>query len=467
MMRIGVTFTFGAAAFLATAAVSYAQSTAAPTYAKDVAPIMFNKCAECHRPGEVAPMSLLTYEETRPWARAIKKKVVEREMPPWHADPRYGKFQNDRSLTGRELDTVVKWVDAGAPQGNPADLPPAPAFTSGWLGGTPDYIFEMPEIPVAAEGELPNESFWVANPHKEDLLVSALELRPGNPSVVHHIRVDSVALPQGCTVEKAKLIGLDGKTCREPGGANDVINDRGDRYYLVAYVPGRGLEQHPPGTAKRISSGHWIRFNIHFQPSGVATTDKSRLGVWFSKVPVTHEIFTRTAGQALPTDEDVTRLIAEGKEIVREPATGRGGNNGGGRLPNIPPFAENWELIGITPVTEPITLYALSPHMHLRGKDLKWVVTWPDGREETILSVPKYDFNWQMQYKLLKPLKLPAGSRITAIAHYDNSANNKYNPSPEKEVFWAEQSWDEMFSPFIEYTVDRLKISDGARTQRH
>jgi hypothetical protein len=198
----------------------------------------------------------------------------------------------------------------------------------------------------------------------------------------------------------------------------------------------------------------------------VATTDQSRLGVWFAKGPISHEVFTRTAGQALPTDPDVTRLIAEGKEIVRDPATGRGGNNGSGRLPNIPPFAENWELIGTTPVTEPITLYALSPHMHLRGKDLRWIVTWPDGREETLLSVPQYDFNWQLQYELVTPLRLPAGSKITAIAHFDNSVNNKYNPSPEKEVYWAEQSWDEMFSPFIEYTVDSLTVARGT-SQKH
>jgi hypothetical protein len=181
---------------------------------------------------------------------------------------------------------------------------------------------------------------------------------------------------------------------------------------------------------------------------------------------VTHEVFTRTAGQALPTDPDVTRLIAEGTEVVRDAAAGRGGNNGGGRLPTIPPHAENFQVIGVTPVTQPITLYSLSPHMHLRGKDMKWVMTWPDGREETILSVPKYDFNWQLQYELAKPLKIPAGSRIVAIAHFDNSIKNRYNPSPDKPVYWAEQSWDEMFSPFIEYSVDSLDLSSSGSRNR-
>jgi hypothetical protein len=434
----------------------------APVYTRDVAPIIFNKCADCHRAGEIAPMALTSYQQTRPWAKAIRTKVLSREMPPWHADPQYGKFENDKSLTDREIDTIVKWVDAGSPKGPDSEMPTLPRFANGWLSERPpDYVFKTPPIRVEAEGELPNEYYWVENPFTEDKLISALELRPGNREVVHHIRVDIVKPPEGCRVENAKLVKIDGGTCKEPGGANDVITTDGDRYYFAAFVPGRQLDRKAPGTAKRISAGHWIRFNMHYQPNGVVTTDQSMMGVWFANDTVTHEVFTKTAGQSLPTDPDVTRLIAEGREIIRDPRAGRGGNNGSGRLPNIPPFAENWELIGITPVTQPITLYSLSPHMHLRGKDLTWIVTWPDGREETILSVPKYDFNWQLRYELVTPLKLPSGSKITAIAHFDNSAKNKYNPSPDKEVYWAEQSWDEMFSPFIEYTVDSLGI-DGA-----
>lgn len=441
----------------------------APTFAKDVAPIVFDKCAQCHRPGEIAPMTLLSYQEIRPWAKPIRTKILSREMPPWHADPHYGTFRNNRSLTQEEINTIVKWVDAGAPKGDDADLPPTPTFASGWQGGRePDHVYEMPVVQVAAEGEIPSEYFWVKNPFNEDRFVEALELRPGNRSVVHHIRVDVVDLPEGCTVVDGKLKKLDGGACKEPGGANDILTKNGERFYLIAYVPGRGFDRKAPGTAKRISGGHWIRFNMHYQPSGLPTTDQSTLGVWFAKGAVTREVFTKTVGQSLPTEPDVTRLVAEGEEIVRDPTGGRGGNNGSGKLPNIPPYAENYELIGITPVTEPITIYAFSPHMHLRGKDLKWVLTWPDGREETLLSVPKYDFNWQLQYELATPLKVPAGSKITAIAHFDNSANNRYNPSPEKEVYWAEQSWDEMFSPFVEYTIDNLDLQKLARaTQPH
>jgi hypothetical protein len=430
-----------------------------PTFTKDVAPILFAKCTECHRRGEIAPMSLLSYEEVRPWAKAIRVKILSREMPPWHADQRFGKFRNDRSLTQSEIDTIVTWIDNGAPRGDARDVPIPPHFASGWQDQRdPDFVFEMPVVEVPAEGQLPNEYYWVPNPFAEDKFVEALELRPGNRAVVHHIRVDAVELPQGCKVVGAKLKALDGGFCKEPGGANDIVTTQGDRFYLVAWVPGRGLERKPTGTAKRVSGNHWIRFNMHYQPNGKMTTDQTKLGIWFAEGHISHEIFTRTAGQSLPTDPDVTRLIAQGNEIVRTRSEGRGGNNGAGRLPNIPPYADNWELIGITPITEPITLYSLSPHMHLRGKDLKWIVTWPDGRDETLLSVPKYDFNWQMQYELAVPLKLPAGSKITAIAHFDNTANNKYNPNPDKEVYWAEQSWDEMFSPFIEYTVDSLTV---------
>lgn len=438
-------------------------AAAAPTFARDVAPIVFAKCVECHRAGEVAPMPLTTYAEVRPWAKAIRSKVVARQMPPWHADPRYGTFRNDKSLAAAEIDTIVRWVDAGSPRGDDRSLPKLPTFTAGWLNTRPpDHVFELPEVAVGAEGEFPNQYYWVKNPFADDRFVTALELRPGNRAVVHHIRVDVVALPEGCEVVAARLRTIGGAECKEPGGANDVVTTNGDRFYLAAWVPGRELDRKAPGTAKRISGHTWIRFNMHYQPNGVATTDRSKLAVWFADGPITREVFTRTVGQSLPTDPDVTRLIAEGREVVRDASSGRGGNNGAGRLPNIPPFAENWKLVGITPVTQAITLYALSPHLHLRGKDLTWILTRPDGRSETLLSVPQYDFNWQLQYELAKPLKIPAGSMITAVAHFDNSTKNRYNPAPDHEVYWAEQSWDEMFSPFIEYTVDSLTLETRA-----
>jgi hypothetical protein len=441
--------------------------SAAPTFTKDVAPILFNHCAACHRPGEVAPMSLLAYSDARPWAKAIRSKVVSREMPPWSADPHVGKFANDRSLTPPQIDTIVRWVDAGAPEGKPADLPPLPVFADGWQGGQPDYVFEMPvDYAVPADGQLDILHFWVPIPFNEDRFVEALELRPGNASIVHHSRVDVVTVPDGCKVVNGVLLGPDGQPYTgvdASGNRRSLFDSDGNNYHLISFVPGRGYERHRPGTAKRLVANRWIRFELHYNPHGEAATDRSRLGVWFSKGPVTHEIYTRGTGQSLPTAPSAeVPYIVEGKEIP--PVRSADGRLRKGKIPNIPPYAENWEIIGTTAVTEPITLYALSPHMHVRGKDMSFKVTWPDGRDEMILNVPKYDFNWQINYELEKPLKLPAGSKITAVGHYDNSPRNRYNPAPEKQVYWSDQSWDEMFIPYIEYTIDSQTLTNAAKT---
>jgi hypothetical protein len=471
MKRCVVTAFFLAGLGVATAPVMAADGP--PTFAKDVAPILYEKCVGCHRPGEVAPMSLLTYAEARPWLKAIRAKVVSREMPPWHADPQFGEFRNDPTLTQAQIDTIAKWADAGAPKGNDADMPPAPKFATGWQGGEPDFVFEIPETPVPAEGEIPNDYIWIKNPFPEDRFAEKLELRPGNTAVVHHLRIDVVELPEGHTVVNGQLIGPDGKKTQASRGGTDVVRgEESERHHLIAWVPGRTLEKFRPGTAKRIAGNHYIRFNTHYQPNGTATTDRSKLGVWWAKGPVTHEVFTKGVGTSLPTEPNETRFIVDGREIVVNSDNGEVVQREGAErkgIPNIPPYAENWKIMGVTPITEPITVYVMSPHMHLRGKDLTWIATWPDGRQETLLSVPKYDFNWQLNYELKSPITLPAGSKITAIAHYDNSVSNRYNPGPDKEVFWAEQSWDEMFLPYLEYTVDSqtaAKVKSTTQQQR-
>ena len=439
----------------------------AQTFTKDVAPILFEHCASCHRPGEVAPMSLLTYKDVRPWAKAIRSKVASREMPPWSAEPHVGRFANDRSLTPQQIDTIVKWVDRGAPQGEDRDLPRAPAFAAGWQGGDPDYVFEMPiDYAVPPDGQLDVLHFWVPIPFKDDRFVEALELRPGNPSVVHHARVDVVTMPEGCRVVNGVLVGPDGKPdtgIDANGNRRSIFDLDGNNYHLISFVPGRGYERHRAGTAKRLVAGRWVRFELHYNPHGEATTDRTKLGVWFSKTPVTHEVYTRGTGQALPTTPSAELpYIVEGREVP--PVQAADGRLRKGKIPNIPAYVENWEIVGATAVTEPITLYALSPHMHVRGKAMKWTVTWPDGRDETILNVPRYDFNWQINYELAAPLRLPAGSKITAVGQYDNSPKNRYNPAPEKEVYWSDQSWDEMFIPYIEYTIDSQTVGAARKT---
>jgi hypothetical protein len=436
-----------------------------PTFTRDVAPIMFEKCTMCHRTGEVAPMTFLSYEDVRPWARVIKNKVISREMPPWGADPEHSlKMRNDRSLSKNQIDTIVRWVDGGAPKGNPADMPAPPQFAEGWtVGREPDLVLEMPvEYSIPAEGELGVQMFYSKLPFTEDKFAETLELRPGNRGAVHHAGVFVVDLPEGATIVDGRLVMPDGKASTDRGAgaagrADDTALPGANK--LLSWVPGRGVDSHRADIGKRIPAGKYLNWQVHYNPTGKPEKDRTRLGIWFNKVPVTHELLIRQAGDPLATTKGGLSLYrAEGKEV--EYAADEGSTRRRSQTPNIPPYVESWSLTGITPVTEDITLYAMSPHMHLRGKSLKWVIVYPDGREQTILDVPKFDFNWQIQYELETPLKVPAGSKILGIGRYDNSPNNKWNPAPEKEVYWSEQSWDEMYQPFTEYSVDSQTISE-------
>ena len=467
-----VTLAVAVASGTASTAGQSAGASPPPTFTKDIAPIIFNSCATCHRPGEVAPMSLLSYSEVRPWARAIKQQVRSRTMPPWYADPHFTDlaYRNDRRLSDEQIATISKWVDAGTPKGNDADMPPVPDFGSGWKYGEPDYIIEMPiEYQLPAEGEIDYLTFYVPSPFKEDVFVEKIEMRPSNKGVVHHETAWSTTLRDDIQIIDGLPYTLDGKPL-----AKNEVRPRGVSVFeappqtkLICYVPGRGFEQHRPGTAKRIEGGKnkYIVFDVHYQPSGKPETDRSRIGLWFSKVPVTHEVITEMVGGG----QGGVRLLEGGVLPPLEPVTGADGTTRMRRkIPNIPPYADNWEITGITPVPEAITLYGLSPHMHLRGKDVWYKVVYPDGTEKPILNVPSFDFNWQLFYELAEPLKIPAGSKIVAFGHFNNSTSNKYNPAPEKEVFWSEQSWDEMYEPYIEYTVDshNLQIMKARPTTR-
>ncbi|MGE0815934.1 MAG: cytochrome c [Vicinamibacterales bacterium] len=452
---------------LLTADAGRTAAAEAPTFAKDVAPILYAKCATCHRPGEVAPMSLLSYQEARPWAKAIKIKVASREMPPWGANPALSlPMRNDVSLTDAEIATLSAWADAGAPRGNDAEAPAPPAFTEGWTyGREPDAILEMPvEFEIPAEGELGVQTFYSKIPFTEDKFAEVLELRPGNRAVVHHSGVFVVDLPEGAQIVDGRLLNADGKPFIERTEAGLPRNDGGSlpgSSKLLSWVPGRGLDRHRPAVGKRIPAGKYLNWQIHYNPTGKPETDRTRLGIWFNRQPVTHELLIRQAGDPLATDARAQSLYrAEGREILYQ--ADEGSTRRRSQTPNIPPYVENWSLIGITPVTEPITLYAMSPHMHLRGKSLRWVVVYPDGREQTILDVPKFDFNWQFNYELEEPLRIPAGSKIVGYGIYDNSVKNKWNPAPHLPVYWSEQSWDEMYQAFTEYTVDSQVLS-GAK----
>ncbi len=249
-----------------------AKDSGGPTYSRDVAPIMLKNCAACHRPGEIAPMSLLNYKESRPWARAIREKVVSREMPPWHADPKYGEWANDRRLSQSDIDTIAKWVDGGAKEGDPKDLPQQPKFASGWQIGEPDVIFQMPEeFTVPAEGAVPYMYFTVPTNFTEDKYIQAMEARAGDLSVVHHIVI----------------------YVREPGNQQPKRRDIGTGL-LGALSPGMTPFLAEPGTAKLIKAGSQIVFQMHYTPSGKVTKDRSMMGMKFAKGPV-NKVITTTA----------------------------------------------------------------------------------------------------------------------------------------------------------------------------
>ena len=390
----------------------------------------------------------------RPWAKAIRRRVASREMPPWGADPRFGKFKDDQSLNDAEIQTIARWVDAGAPKGNDADLPAAPKFAAGWSHGEPDVVIEMPlDFDIPAEGELPVIDFFVKTPFTQDVYVKALEVRPGTAGVVHHAGLYVIdRLPDGASLVNGRILDANGKSmsrnqvARANGGSSTEEIQK-----LLSFVPGRGYESYQGDAGQLVKAGSYIDFYMHYTPTGVPVKDRSKLGLYLAKPgqDVTHQIY-HSFGAAGPTT-----YIVEGQPYApqRQRRDDPNSVEGGVNLPNIPPYAENWKVVSVHTIREPITLYGLTPHLHLRGKSMKYTLTMPDGREEVLLDVPKYDFNWQLYYELETPRHIPAGSKVTVVSLFDNSAKNPYNPAPEKEVFWSEQSWDEMYTPQARLTV--------------
>ncbi|MBI2186774.1 MAG: cytochrome c [Acidobacteria bacterium] len=467
------------------------QAEVTPTFNKDVAPMVFNNCATCHRPNQVAPMSLTSFREVRPWARAIRDKVVRGEMPPWRADGRYGTFRNDRRLTPEQIKTIVAWVDAGAPEGTTPLTAQLPAVNDGWShpsGRPPDLVIEMAQpFNVPAEGELPNFTIYQELPpelRQQEHFLEAIQILPGVIPAVHHASWGIVprlapgqkigageAWPGGPVVPGALLDARTGKSVGFQGDANEAAGEvdveavgrrtefGGARF--CCYVPGGNFQQFRDGAGKRIPTEGYIAWGLHYTPIGRPVPDRTRVGLWFQK-EITHEIVEITTGR--------TTHIVQGKQLVDDaftPVRTSGvGNAGFPAIPVIPPHAKNWAITAIRAFPDDVTLYVLWPHMHTRGKEMTYVLTYPDGREEVLLSVPYYDFNWQIFYELKEPKKIPAGSTIKTIGSYDNSAANKWNPAPQKEVYWSEQSWDEMYVGFLDISVDkqdlRLQRNSGA-----
>ncbi len=365
------------------------------TYAADVAPIVAEKCQSCHRPGQVGPFSLRTYDDARRHSAAIAEVVADRRMPPWHADPRFGHFGNDRSLTPKQRATLLAWVEQGAPLGDPAGLPPARSFADGWSIGTPDLVIETPRpYEVPSQGVLDYVHVEVTGRFDRDTWVQAVEILPSERAVVHHVIV----------------------YLKDP-----AAKGRGHLEHLAAYVPGDTPTTYPDGIAKKIPANATLVFQIHYTPDGTPRLDRTRLGLILAKKPVEHRART---------------MFVQDTKF------------------RIPPGADDHEVRSTHTTRADVHLFSLSPHMHLRGKDFKYTATYPDGRSEVLLSVPAYDFGWQSAYILTEPTPLPKGTRIDCVAHFDNSANNPANPDPAVEVRWGEQSFQEMMMGYLDYVED-------------
>ena len=442
-------------------AVESRAGSTGPTYSKDVAPILFKNCVKCHQTGELAPKVLLvSYETVRPLAESIKQKVLAREMPPWPADPAESlKFRNDARLSQHDIDTLVAWVNAGAPKGDDADLPPMPKFEGGWMnpqGLKPDLVISLPgDVHVPSTGEIPYVGLLVKVPFSDDKWVTAIQTRAGNPAVVHHMAITEVALDTSMSAADRDQLAFAARQMGLPTPQPDsqpAVSTRSnpDQIDMLGiYTPGSTFEMYGDNSAKLLRGGEnmYLNFNVHYETTGKPETDRSMIGFWFQAGPPKHQLFrVNGAGET---------IIADGKELLTD-APGIKAEGTRVAIPPIPPMAENYEVTGVTGYPEPITIYQFQPHAHHRGKDFKYTVVYPDGREETLLSVPKFDHRWQMAYELETPLKLPAGSKLVVTAHYDNSMMNMHNPAPDKEVYFRDmnQSWDEMFTPFIQYSID-------------
>ncbi len=350
-------------------------------------------------------MALLSYSETRPWAKAIRAAVLSGKMPPWQADSHYGKFANDPSLSATEKETLIAWVDKGAVEGNLADAPKPRTFVEGWRIPKPDVVFEMPaEYAVPATGAVDYQYFPVATHFTEDKWVEAVEVRPGDRAVVHHAIVVT--------------------------GSKDDFNEQ---EFLAGYAPGTVPQIWKPGQARLIKAGSYLTFQMHYTANGKPSHDRTKIGLIFAKKP--------------PVEEIVAMQAAAHKLA-------------------IPPSDANYRTTAVAMIDEPCTLVGLRAHMHLRGKSFTFRAVYPSGEVETLLDIPHYDFHWQPYYYLATPKVLPRGTRIEATGVFDNSVNNPANPNPSAMVFWGPQSWDEMMIGWFDVAVSvkghtEMRMSPG------
>jgi len=405
-----------------------AQNSKNLTFHKDVEPILENRCQGCHHPGDIGPMSLLSYQDVRPWAKAIRDAVLRKQMPPWFADPNYGQFLNDRSLTQSEIDTLVSWIDNGAKAGDPEEAPPPLDFSDGWHIGKPDAVVEVPKaFDVPASGEIPYQYIRMPTGFSEDKWVTAVEVQPGNRAVVHHINAASVVASSAFSkaMPAGEYVALDNEAANRAliraGKEPPMFAGGTDGELLQVFVPGTVPKPLNPGQARLIKAGSDIMLQMHFTPTGKPEQARARVGLVFAKHPPAERI--------------------RGTLVYNVHFT-------------IPPGANNHPVEARAMLRHDVKLVALLPHMHVRGNDFEFRAVYPNGESEILLRVPRYDFRWQIDYYLKTAKLLPAGTVLECIGHYDNSPNNPSNPDPKAEVSYGEQTWEEMLNGFMEVAID-------------
>ena len=371
-----------------------------PTFAKDVAPIFYSKCVECHRPTMFAPMSLVKFDEARPWAKSIRNRVSTRTMPPWGADPTHGIFKNDPRLTDKEIATILAWVDGGAPKGDDKDMPAMPSFTDGWNIGEPDAVFEMKEAyQIPATGVIEYQYIRIPMNIPEAKWLAAIEIKPQARAHVHHVL--AYTQPAGTPINEAGALGpgnIGGVTPNKPG----VIFD--------------------PGVGRLLEANSDLILQMHYTTNGEAAVDKTVVGLKFLKEP--------------------PAMVQRGGSVLQPRFV-------------IPAGDPNAEVRGSRVLQADTIITSFTPHMHVRGKDMTYTAKYPDGRTEVLLSVPRYDFNWQNTYQLKEAKRMPKGTEIEVVAHYDNSPQNKFNPDPTKDVRWGDQTFEEMMIGFWGTVAER------------
>ncbi len=377
------------------------------TFTRDVAPILYENCAYCHRPGEVAPFSLLSYQEARPWARAIKQAVVQRTMPPWRAHPGYGEFRNARLLSNRDIDTLVAWADGGATEGDPEDLPPPPQYAEGWQIGTPDLILEMAEpVTIPATGTIPYATYPSGYVFPEDTWIQAIEVRPGNRRVVHH------AVAQA-----------------NPPGESPMMGAQN----VHLYSPGLEAMIWREGYGKFFPKGTTISFQMHYNAIGRETTDQTKIGFRFAKAPVHTQVNT---------------TIVINNSLV------------------VPPMVQKHEVVAAFQFPVEARIHGLRPHMHLRARVATTSLIAHDGLRRVLLHIPEWDDGWQNYYVLSRPARVKTGAILEHLASYDNSPANPLNPDPTVPVTWGQQVWDEMHSVYVTWTaVNEHNVNDDEPIQ--